>query len=335
MKINVGLIGYGYWGPNLLRNFMNTNNCEVVSVCDFSKDRLDTIPKSYNLQLTSDPNEILKNNEIDCVLIATPVFTHYELAYKALNNGKHVLIEKPMTSTSKEALSLIELSTQKNLTLMVDHTFLYTGAVNKIKKLVSGNQLGKLNYFDSTRINLGLFQPDINVLWDLAPHDISILLYLIDDFPISVNATGICHTNNNIENIAYLTLNFKDDFIAHFNCSWSSPVKVRNTLISGDKKMVLFNDLEPSEKIRVYNTSYDHKSFEDKKRILVDYRTGDVEIPKLNNSEALSEVAKDFINSIKNNCEPKSNSKLGLNVVKILEAAQSSLNNNGNKIKIN
>ena len=335
MKINVGLIGYGYWGPNLLRNFMNTNNCEVVSVCDFSKDRLDTIPKSYNLQLTSDPNEILKNNEIDCVLIATPVFTHYELAYKALNNGKHVFIEKPMTSTSKEALSLIELSTQKNLTLMVDHTFLYTGAVNEIKNLISTNELGKLKYFDSTRINLGLFQPDINVLWDLAPHDISILLYLIDDFPVSVNATGISHTNNNIENIAYLTLNFKDDFMAHFNCSWSSPVKVRNTLISGSNKMVLFNDLEPSEKIRIYDTSYSHKSFEDKKRILVDYRTGDVKIPKLNNTEALSEVAKDFINAIINKEEPRSNSKLGLNVVKILEAAQTSIKNNGKEIKIN
>ena len=334
MKINVGLIGYGYWGPNLLRNFMNTNNCEVVSVCDFSKDRLDTIPKGYNLQLTSDPNEILKNNEIDCVLIATPVFTHYELAYKALNNGKHVFIEKPMTSTSKEALSLIELATEKNLTLMVDHTFLYTGAVNEIKNLISKNQLGKLKYFDSSRINLGLFQPDVNVLWDLAPHDISILLYIIDDYPVSVNATGISHTNNDIENIAYLTLNFKDDFIAHFNCSWSSPVKVRNTLISGSKKMVLFNDLEPSEKIRIYDTSYSHESFEDKKRILVDYRTGDVKIPKLNNTEALSEVAKDFINAIINKVEPRSNSTLGLNVVKILEAAQTSIKNNGKEIKI-
>ena len=200
--------------------------------------------------------------------------------------------------------------------------------------MISTNELGKLKYFDSTRINLGLFQPDINVLWDLAPHDISILLYLIDDFPVSVNATGISHTNNNIENIAYLTLNFKDDFIAHFNCSWSSPVKVRNTLISGSNKMVLFNDLEPSEKIRIYDTSYSHKSFEDKKRILVDYRTGDVKIPKLNNKEALSEVAKDFINAIINKEEPRSNSKLGLNVVKILEAAQTSIKNNGKEIKI-
>ena len=217
---------------------------------------------------------------------------------------------------------------------MVDHTFLYTGAVNKIKELVKGNELGEIKYFDSTRINLGLFQPDINVLWDLAPHDISILLHIIDNYPISVNATGISHTNNDIENIGYLTLNFTNNLIAHFNCSWSSPVKVRNTLISGSKKMVLFNDLEPSEKIRIYDTSYNHETYEDKKRILVDYRTGNVKIPKLNSKEALSEVAKDFINSIINKKEPISNSKLGLNVVKILEAAQSSIKNNGKEIKI-
>jgi len=271
---------------------------------------------------------------IDAVVIATPVFSHYILAKKALLAGKHVLLEKPMTSSVEESKELIEIAKSKKLVLMVDHTFLYTGAVQKMKEIIENKQLGKLQYFDSTRINLGLFQPDVNVLWDLAPHDISILNYLVNNKPYSVNATGVSHTNNGIENVAYMTINYEDYFIAHFNCSWTSPVKVRSTLIGGDDKMLVYNDLEPSEKIRIYDTGYNHTSDEEKNRIMVDYRTGDVFIPKLSTQEALFGVAFDFIDSIIHSKEPLANAELGLEVVKVLEASQKSIKNRGKEIVI-
>jgi predicted dehydrogenase len=336
MSINVGLIGYGYWGPNLLRNFMSTENCNVKTVCDFRKERLDLITQFYpSVNVTKEIGDICDHPGIDAVIIATPVFSHFELAKRALSNGKHVLIEKPMTSSVHEAIELINLAERKNLVLMVDHTFLYTGAVNKMKELINSNEIGRLQYFDSTRINLGLFQPDVNVLWDLAPHDISILTFLVNEEPFSINATGISHTKNAIENVAFMTINYLNDFIAHFNCSWTSPVKVRQTLIGGDKKMIVYNDLEPSEKLRIYDTSYEYQNDEEKNKILVDYRVGDVYLPKIPNIEALSGVANDFISSINNNSIPISNAKSGLKVVKILEAAQLSIKNNGKEIKIN
>ena len=214
-----------------------------------------------------------------------------------------------------------------NKVLMVDHTFLYTGAVQKMKSMIDSGEIGNVKYFDSTRINLGLFQPDINVLWDLAPHDISILNYLVDKKPYSVQATGISHTHNGIENIAYLTVNYNNDFIAHFNCSWTSPVKIRLMLIGGDKKMMVYNDLEPTEKIRVYDTGYEHKTDEEKNRILVDYRAGDVFIPKVESKEALGGMAADFVSAIINNTTPVSNYQSGLEVIKILEASQKSIKN--------
>ena len=217
---------------------------------------------------------------------------------------------------------------------MADHTFLYTGAVQKIKELIDSATIGLVRYFDSTRINLGLFQPDVNVLWDLAPHDISILAYLVDEQPYSINATGISHTHNGIENIAYMTVNYNSDFIAHFDCSWTSPVKVRQTLIGGDKKMIVYNDLEPSEKVRVYDTGYQHKTEEDKTKIMVDYRSGDVYIPKLSGMEAFAGVSKDFIGSIINKTIPLANARLGMQVVKILEASQESIKNKGKEVKI-
>src|ERR1035437_7693270 len=269
--VNIAIIGHGYWGPNLVRNFIAQENGAVTFVADSRQERLQMVSKAYPaIKTTTNIDDLFSSKEVDAIVIATPVFTHYQLAKKALENGKHVLIEKPMTSTCKEAAELINLAEQKKLTLMVDHTFLYTGAVQKMKELIEEDTIGKLHYFDSTRINLGLFQPDINVLWDLAPHDISILTYLVSEKPISVNATGISHTHNGIENIAYMTINYHSDFIAHFNCSWTSPVKVRSTLIGGDKKMILYNDLEPSEKIRIYDTGYNHKTDEDKKNVLVD-----------------------------------------------------------------
>ena len=334
-NVYTGVIGYGYWGPNIVRNFFNTPDCIVQLVADSRPERLAALGKVFpSVKGIKDADEIINSKDIDAVIVATPVFSHFALAKKALLQGKHVLIEKPMTSSVAEADELINLAAQKGLTLMVDHTFLYTGAVQKMKELITTEAIGTPRYFDSTRINLGLFQPDVNVLWDLAPHDISILTFLVNESPLSINATGISHTRNNIENIAYMTVNYGSDFIAHFNCSWTSPVKVRQTLIGGDKKMIVYNDLEPSEKVRVYDTGYQHQTDEYKTKIMVDYRTGDVYLPKLNSHEALSGVAKDFIQSIINKKDPVANATLGKKVVQILEASQESIKNNGKEVKI-
>ena len=284
--------------------------------------------------MSTTADDLVKDPDLDAIVIATPVFTHFEIAKKALEQGKHVLIEKPMTSTSDQASRLIELAEQKQRVLMVDHTFLYTGAVQKIKDIIDRGEIGAVNYFDSSRINLGLFQPDINVLWDLAPHDISILNFLYQENPYSVHATGTCHTGNGIENIAYLTINYQSGFIAHFNCSWSSPVKIRLMLIGGDKKMIVFNDLEPTEKIKVYDTGYKHTTDEEKYSIRVDYRSGDIHIPKINMREALSSMAGDFINAISNNTTPISDFRSGLSVIKILEASNESIKNKGKEVII-
>ena len=333
--INVGIVGFGYWGPNLVRNFVAQPNCKVIAIAESKKNRHAVISKMYpEIHIYDDAQNLINNLSIDAIIIATPVFSHFHLAMKALEMGKHVLIEKPMTSTTQEAETLVNIAKQKNLTLMVDHTFLYTGAVQKIKEIISSGTIGGVKYFDSTRINLGLFQADVNVLWDLAPHDISILTYLVHDMPYSINATGISHTKNGIENIAYMTINYNRDFVAHFNCSWTSPVKVRSTLIGGDKKMIVYNDLEPSEKVRVYDTGFDYTTFEDKNSIMVDYRVGDIFLPKIAGTEALFKMAEDFINSIEKSCEPLSNAELGLSVVRILEAAQLSIKNKGKEIKL-
>jgi len=334
--VNVGIIGIGYWGPNLVRNFSLVSNCRVIAVADRSTDRLMQFNRLYpNLKTYTHAEDLISDNDIDAVIIATPVFTHFDLAQKALLQGKHVLLEKPMTSTAKEAEILISLAIQKNLLLMVDHTFLYTGAVEKMKCLIEQGELGKIRYLDSTRINLGLFQPDINVLWDLAPHDISILNYITSEQPYSVNATGTTHTGNEIENIAYLTINYSSGFIAHFNCSWTSPVKLRMMLIGGDQKMILYNDLEPTEKVKIYDSGYKHSKNDDKNRILVDYRIGDIHVPKLKTTEALFEMATDFINCLSERKQPKSSAAIGLDVVNILEASNKSIKNNGCEVLIN
>jgi predicted dehydrogenase len=328
--ITVGIIGYGYWGPNLVRNFYSANDCFVKSVAEERSERLMNLAKTFPaIEGKSSADDIINDPAIDAIIIATPVSTHFSLAKRALLAGKHVLMEKPMTASVLEAEILINLATQRKLLLMVDHTFLYTGAVEKMKQLVDCKELGNIKYLDSTRINLGLFQHDINVLWDLAPHDISILNYVINDTPYSVNATGITHTHNEIENIAYLTVNYKSGFIAHFNCSWTSPVKVRMMLIGGDQKMILYNDLEPTEKIKVYDTGYNHKTDEDKKKVMVDYRTGDIHVPKVSTTEALLSMANDFISCIQSSKQPRSSWQIGYDVVKILEASNQSIKHNG------
>ncbi|QHT68834.1 Gfo/Idh/MocA family oxidoreductase [Rhodocytophaga rosea] len=333
--VKIAIIGYGYWGKNLVRNFFSLPHCTLYTVADADPKRLQSLKSLYpGLNSTSDIESIFKNPEIDAVVIATPVFTHYTLAKKALLAGKHVLVEKPMTASVKEAEELIELAQKKSKLLMVDHTFLYTGAVERIKHMIEAGEVGKINYIDSTRINLGLFQADVNVLWDLAPHDVSICFHLTKDLPYSVQARGISHTKNGIENIAYLTLNYQTSLIAHFNCSWSSPVKIRQMLIGGDRKMILYNDMEPTEKVKVYDTGFEVNSHEDRTKIIVDYRIGDIYTPKLQTNEALTGMAGDFVNAILSETEPVSNWKIGLKVVKVLEGASVSIKAKGKEVTL-
>ena len=331
--INIALIGYGYWGKNLARNFNNLKTCNFYGLAEGDEKKRNAFSSTYpNAKVYKTADELFTKPAIDAVVIATPVDAHYPLAKKALESGKHVLVEKPMTSSFEQAKQLVELAKAKDLLLMVDHTFLYTGSVKLIKEQIESGELGNIQYIDSTRINLGLFQHDVNVLWDLAPHDISICNYWVNQKPKSVMAVGAIHTKSNIENIAYLTLKYENDMIAHFNCSWVSPVKIRQMLVGGDRKMVVFNDMEPSEKVKIYDTGYEAKTEEEINKLLVDYRTGDVHIPKLETTEALAAMAKDFIDCITSGKEPISSAQIGLDVVKILDAAQQSIKQNGKEI---
>lgn len=334
--VKIGIVGFGYWGPNLVRNFSANDNCVISGVVDINESRLQLVKKTYpGINVSTSYDFLINDPAIDGIVIALPVSEHYEFAKKALLNNKDVLIEKPMTDSVEKALELISISKKMGKILMVDHTFIYTGAVRKIKELIDKDVIGEINYFDSLRVNLGLFQKDINVVWDLAPHDLSILNFLIKETPLSVIATGISHTNNNIENIAYVTLFFKSKLIAHFNVSWTSPVKIRQILIGGSKNMILYNDLEATEKIKVYDTGFSVANNIEENKILVDYRIGDIFVPKVEVTEALKLVVDDFINSIVKRSEPLSNWEMGLEVVKILEAADKSIKNNGREITIN
>ena len=298
--LNIAVIGYGYWGPNLVRNFNIAEGVNVVSICDVNPDAAKKASKIYpDIEVTTDVNKILTAPDIDAIAIATPDFTHYELAKKALENGKHVFVEKPFTSTVAQAVELVELADKKNLTIMVDHTFLFTGAVRKIKELIDDGVLGDLYYFDSTRVNLGLFQHDINVIWDLAPHDFSIMDYVVDEKPIAVAATGASHFNG-LENIAFVTVYFASNMIGHFNVNWMSPVKIRSTLIGGDKNMLVWNDLDADEKIKIYDKGVDVTTQESIHELLVSYRSGDVWAPRINQTEALKMEADYFVDCVIN-----------------------------------
>ncbi len=333
--IHIAIIGFGYWGPNLTRNFHNTPGCQVKYILDLSEHQRKRANAIYpGITTTEHIKDILDDTSIDALVIATPVYTHYELATKALKAGKHVLLEKPMTSTVEQAQALIELAEKTKRVLMVDHTYLYTPAVQQMKNYVDEGLLGQLQYVDSTRINLGLFQTDVNVLWDLAPHDISICRHLLGEKPISVQAVGVSHTENQLENIAFLTLFYPGNKIAHFNCSWISPVKIRQMLVGGDQKMIVFNDLETTEKLKIYDKGYTVLPQSDRERILVDYRTGDIMIPKIPQFEALAELAKDFRDAIDQGKAPVSDYLSGLEVVEILEAAERSIKQKGCEIRL-
>jgi predicted dehydrogenase len=330
----VGVIGCGYWGPNLLRNFAENEAAELRWICDADESRLAAMARRYPAaQTTTDYQRLLADPKLDALAVVTPVATHFQIAKAALGAGKHLLVEKPLTATEQEAEELNDLAETNGLTLMVDHTFVYTGAVRKMKEIVASGELGDLLYFDSVRINLGLFQKDINVLWDLAPHDLSIMDYLIDRQPDAVSAIGSCHIEPGIENIAYLMMHFDNDFIAHFHFNWLAPVKIRRTLIAGSRKMILYDDIEPTEKVRIYDkgitTNRVGTDREADYETLVSYRTGDVWAPKLDSTEALRHVVGEFLSSIRERRPPLTDGQAGLRVVRLLEAAQQSIKNGG------
>lgn len=332
--LNVGIIGVGYWGPNIVRNFSANKNTNVLMVADLKRDRLDLIESNYpTVETTRDVKDIINHPKIDAVAICTPVFTHYEIARAALEAGKHILIEKPMTSTSVQSEELINLAEQKNLTIMVDHTFLFTGAVRKIKEMVDGGEIGDIYYFDSVRVNLGLFQHDINVIWDLAPHDISIMDFIIPHKAEAVSATGADHVGRGLEDVAYMTVYYPNNIIAHIHVNWLSPVKIRQTLIGGSRQMIVWDDNSPSEKIKIYNKGIEVIKTQDQiYNTLIQYRTGDMISPNIPPTEALAIEIAHFVDCVTNGKKPISDGHLGHSVVKILESSEKSIKNRGKEI---
>jgi predicted dehydrogenase len=334
--INVGVVGYGYWGPNLVRNLFEVAETRVVAVSDMRQDRLDQVKSRYpSVEVSTDYGRLLENPKIDAIAIATPVHTHYELALQALQSGKHVMVEKPMTSSSEQALHLIDEAARRNLTLLVDHTFVYTGAVRKIKAIADSGQLGDILYYDSTRINLGLFQRDIDVIWDLAVHDLAIMDYILPSAPCAVAATGINHVFGGTENLAYITMFFEKNIIAHVNVNWLSPVKVRRTLVGGSKQMIVYDDMEPSEKVKVYDKGITMNASSDSLyKALVGYRSGDMFAPQLDVSEALKVEIQHFAECIRTGAEPITGGQAGLRVVRILESASLSMKQRGKLVNL-
>ncbi|MBU0580435.1 MAG: Gfo/Idh/MocA family oxidoreductase [Candidatus Margulisbacteria bacterium] len=323
--ICVAVVGVGYWGPNLVRNLYKISGCVVKYCCDLDEKKLKNISLEYpTIKITTSYDEILNDSEIDAVVIATPVFSHFSLTKKALLAKKHCLIEKPMTYKLEEAEELLKIAKEKNLIIMVDHTFIYTGAVQKIKEMVKSGDLGKIYYFDSQRLNLGIIQPDVNVLWDLAPHDISIMNYVFNTNPISVTAVGSSHIQNKLEEMVHITVKYPNNLIGHIHVSWLSPVKIRQILIGGFKKMILFDDLSPSEKIKVYDKGIDI-NLSSETTLNPIYRSGDIYIPKIDQTEALLKECQHFIDCLNGKTQPIVSGEDGLNVVKILVSAEKSL----------
>jgi len=334
--IRVGVIGYGYWGPNLVRNFAEAQGSQIAAVSDLRPERLALARRRYPvIKATTDYRDLLADAGIDAVAIATPVSTHFELAMQALQAGKHVLVEKPLAATSEQAIRLIEEAGRHNRVLMVDHTFVYTGAVRKIGELMASDELGDIYYYDSVRVNLGLFQHDVNVIWDLAVHDISIMDYAIPVQPCAVSATGMSHIPGEPADVAYLTLFFDDRLIAHVHVNWLAPVKVRRTLIGASRKMIVYDDLEPSEKVKVYDKGITLSSnAESVYQMLVGYRTGDMWAPQLNMTEALRTEVLHFICCIEECDRPITDGEAGLRVVRVLEAATQSMAERGRLVEL-
>lgn len=332
--LRIGVIGYGYWGPNLVRNFSLLEDAKVTVVSDLDSNKLKIVKATYpTVQTVNTEKELISHPDVDAVAIATPISTHFPFAKAALDAGKHVLVEKPMAQKVSECRELMDIAAKKNLTLMVGHTFLYTGAVRKMRELIESGDIGKLYYFDSARFNLGLLQHDVNVIWDLAPHDLSILLYLVDERPTAIQALAHRHVGKSQEEIATLTLLYSSGFHANIRLSWISPVKIRLQLLAGSKKMIEFDDVEPSEKVRVYDKGVSVGG-EEVTAFNPIYRAGDVLIPALDRTEALKKQTAHFIESIRKKSAPLSDGKNGLAVVALLEAAQESLTKNGAFIQL-
>jgi predicted dehydrogenase len=332
--MNFGVIGYGYWGPNVVRNLMSLEGSEVRAIAEINPAAQGRARKAYpGVKITPSAMEVISSPEIEVVAIVSPVWTHYDLTKAALEHGKHVFVEKPFTSTAVQGEELVNLAQQKNLKIMVDHTFLFTGAVKRIAQLIDEGALGNLYYYDSTRVNLGLFQHDINVLWDLAPHDLSIMDHLIKASPEAIVATGQGHLNGH-EDVAFMTLYFPGKVIAHINVNWLSPVKVRTTLIGGEKRMIVWNDLEADEKVKVYDKGVKITSQEGVYELLVSYRSGDMWSPQLEQVEALRQELSYFVECITTGQEPFNNGNAGLRVVRMLEAASESLSRKGALVRL-
>ncbi len=335
--ISVGVIGYGYWGPNLVRNFAESVDTNVAAVSDLNPERLQLVRRRYpGAEAVSDYREILANPRIDAVAISTPVSTHFRLAMEALQAGKHVMVEKPITANSEHAERLIDEAARRGLVLMVDHTFVYTGAVREMKKLIASGAIGNVYYYDSTRVNLGLFQHDVNVIWDLAVHDLAILDYILPETPIEVSATGVAHVPGAAEDTAYVSIICTNSVIAHLNLNWLSPVKIRRTLIGGTKSMIVYDDLEASEKIKIYDkgvTVTNHP--EAVYKMMVGYRSGDMRAPRIDTTEALAIEIQHFADCIVNGRTPITDGEAGLRVVRVLEAASRSMSEHGRSVPAN
>lgn len=332
--LRMGVVGYGYWGPNIVRNLRSIEGCQVAGVCDQSPAAVRRIKQAHpDLNVTTNCSELLESKEIDAVAVVTPVCTHFDLAKAALQNGKHVFVEKPFTATVRQAEELVELAERRNLKIMVDHTFLFTGAVRKIRELIDEGVLGDLYYYDSTRVNLGLFQHDVSVIWDLAPHDLSIMSFLIPEEPEAVVATGQSHLNGLVD-VAFLTVYFPGNTIAHINVNWLSPVKVRTTLLGGEKKMLVWNDLEADEKLKIYDKGAQISNGQGLYDLMVSYRSGDMWAPKVEQTEALKLELGHFVDCVLKDTTPLNDGIAGLRVVKLLEAADRSLKERGRAVQI-
>jgi len=329
--VHVGIIGCGYWGPNLIRNFMKVQGCQVVAAADLDPRKLEMVGRMYpTMRTTSSVQHLLEDPKIDALIIATPVSTHYQLANDALSQGKHVWIEKPMTATVAQSEELIRLAEKHQKTLMVDHTFIYTGAVRKIREIVDSGELGDFYYYDSVRVNLGLFQHDVNVLWDLAPHDFAILTHLVDRDPVRVSAEGAAPVHGNgwkQQSVVYVSVELVGGILAHFHVNWLSPVKVRRTLIGGSRKMIIYDHLDPDNQIKIFDKGVDIQEDQERYQALVQYRTGDMWVPKVDQTEALEVATKHFVDCIQTGQRPLTDGYAGLRVVRLLEAAQKSLEN--------
>ena len=329
--INIGVIGCGYWGPNLIRNLIKVKDCCVVAVADQRPERLEAVKHlKSDMKATTIAGELVDSDSIDAIVIATPISTHFDLARACLARGKHVLIEKPITKTVAQAEELIRLAAKKSKVLMVDHTFIYSGAVRKLREIIDSGDLGQIYYCDSVRLNLGLFQSDVNVLWDLAPHDFSLLSYLMDKKPVRVTASGSSPVRWNgwrRESIAYVTVELEDSMIAHFHLNWLSPVKLRRTLIGGSRKMVVYDHLDSDNQIKIFDKGIELREDQDRYNVLVQYRMGDLLIPKVDQTEALETACKHFVHCIKTGEKPITDGYAGLRVVELLEEAERSMKN--------